>query len=211
MVNVLIVLVIVGSSLWVYHDATSNKIGKQPSGAGLFNMSAGAWAVVTLLLWIVAFPAYLIKRNALVEKAKEQPVEASGRGIKLVVIAAIGGLWVFGTIAANNPHTWAAIGGSSPILAEVSGVWRAESDGSMITLDLANENKSLSLGSQPIPVTIDSVDTANDIVNLEIAAPDQEPLIWTVRQLWDEKGETFYITLTLHDGTQDTLSYVRDL
>src|SRR5947208_8333497 len=92
--NVLIFAIIVISALWVYWDATGHKIGKIPGAGGVLNMSAGAWAVVTLFLWIIGFPIYLMKRSTLIEKAKSQPVEVKGRVVKLVVLAVIGGLWL---------------------------------------------------------------------------------------------------------------------
>lgn len=94
MLNVVIVAIIVCTAIWVYLDATKNKIGKIKEAGGMFNMSAGAWSVVTLLLWIIGFPAYLIKRGALIERAKENPVEVKGRGGKTAVLGIIGGLWV---------------------------------------------------------------------------------------------------------------------
>ncbi len=94
MLNAIIVTLIVVISIWVYLDATKNKIGKVPGGQGVFNMSAGAWAVVTLLLWIIGFPAYLIKRGSLIATAKEHPVDAGGRGAKTAALAIVGGAWV---------------------------------------------------------------------------------------------------------------------
>lgn len=100
MLNVIIITVIAASAVWVYLDATKNKIGKIPDGKGMFNMSAGAWGVVTLLLWIIGFPAYLIKRGALIEKAKENPIEISGRTGKAAVLSIVGSLWVFMSLGA---------------------------------------------------------------------------------------------------------------
>lgn len=98
MLNVLVIGIIVICALWVYWDATGNKIGKVPAAGGVFNMSAGAWSVVTLFLWIIGFPAYLIKRSALIERAKGQPIEVKGRIVKLLILAIIGGLWVLVTL-----------------------------------------------------------------------------------------------------------------
>lgn len=81
--------IIVGSTFLVYFDASKNKIGKIPTEKGLFNNSAGLWAVGTLLLWIIFFPAYLIKRSSLVEKADINPQEPSARTLKLVMIGVI--------------------------------------------------------------------------------------------------------------------------
>ena len=79
--NPIFILVVAATAVWIYFDATKNKIGKTEKG-GLFNLSAGAWAVCNLLLWIIAFPAYLIKRSSLKTIAGEHPVEVKGRGIK---------------------------------------------------------------------------------------------------------------------------------
>ncbi len=94
MLNTIMITLVAVSAVWVYLDATKNKIGKIPDGKGMFNMSAGAWGVVTLLLWIIGFPAYLIKRGDLLEKAKENPIEVKGRRGKTATLSIIGGLWV---------------------------------------------------------------------------------------------------------------------
>ena len=80
MATVIAVALVAISAVWVYLDATKNKIGKNPGEKGMFNMSAGAWGAATLGLWIVAFPSYLIKRSDLIEKAKENPVDVKGSG-----------------------------------------------------------------------------------------------------------------------------------
>lgn len=98
MLDVIIVAVVVVSAIWVYWDATQSKIGKIAGAGGMFNLSAGAWAVVTLLLWIIGFPAYLVKRGSLIEQAKENPVEVTGRGGKIAALAIVGGLWLLGTV-----------------------------------------------------------------------------------------------------------------
>lgn len=101
MINLIIVLVVVITAVWVYLDATKNKIGKVKNSKGMFNMSAGAWGTVTLFLWIIGFPAYLIKRSSLIEKAKESPVvvEGAGRTVKTAVLAIIGVLFIFVTVS----------------------------------------------------------------------------------------------------------------
>jgi hypothetical protein len=101
MVQVLIVVAIVTCALWVYWDATGNKIGKVSGASGLFNMSAGAWATVTMFLWIVAFPSYLIKRSALIEVAKSHAVDVKGRVIKTLILGFIGALWVLYVLAGS--------------------------------------------------------------------------------------------------------------
>lgn len=99
MLNVIVVAAIVICSLWVYLDARGKKIGKVAGAGGMFNMSAGAWSVVTLLLWIIGFPAYLIKRSSLIKRASEHPVEVKRRVLKAVILGVIGTLWAFLTFA----------------------------------------------------------------------------------------------------------------
>ncbi len=79
----IMLLVVAGSGLFVYYDASKRKIGKIPDRKGLFNLSAGGWAAATMLLWIVAFPAYLIKRGKLIEEAVAKPQVSNSRGLKL--------------------------------------------------------------------------------------------------------------------------------
>lgn len=57
----LIVLVIVGTTVWVYADA--KQIGVRPGMlSGTLDAGPVGWAVACLLLWIVFFPLYLATR-----------------------------------------------------------------------------------------------------------------------------------------------------
>jgi hypothetical protein len=100
MIDVIIVAVVSISATWVYLDATKNNIGEIPDAKGMFNISAGAWGTITLLLWIIGFPAYLIKRGDLIIRANDNPVTATGRGGKAALFSVIGGLWIILTIGA---------------------------------------------------------------------------------------------------------------
>ncbi|MGH8041394.1 MAG: hypothetical protein ACREPN_05045 [Rudaea sp.] len=87
------------SAFWVYLDATTHRVGKvepartneDPSQAVNFanNYSAGLWAILILLLWIIALPYYLAKRRVLFTRASQYPVDAPARIPKLVALAAI--------------------------------------------------------------------------------------------------------------------------
>jgi hypothetical protein len=68
-------------------------------GRGATTNGRDGWAAVTLLLWIVGFPAYVIKRGALIEAAKASPVEVKNRAIGFVGLAFFGGAWLFLAIA----------------------------------------------------------------------------------------------------------------
>jgi len=112
MLNALIVAIVAASAVWVYLDATKHKIGKIRGSKGMLNMSAGAWGVVTLGLWIIGFPTYLIARNGLITKAKVHPIEVSRRTVKAIMLAVIGGMWLLATLA-SVISSWSADGSTT--------------------------------------------------------------------------------------------------
>lgn len=66
-------------ALAVYFDATHHKIGKIKGKRGWLNMTAGGWAVWTSMTYIGLIPAmlYVVKRQKLIDTAKEHPKELS--------------------------------------------------------------------------------------------------------------------------------------
>jgi hypothetical protein len=100
MVGIMLAVLAVGCAIWVYLDATKHKIGKNKETGGFWNMSAGGWAAATLILWIVGFPAYLVKRGSLLKLGQQHPVEVRNRAPVLVVLAA-GGAVLIGMQLAN--------------------------------------------------------------------------------------------------------------
>ena len=60
--TVVMFLLVIGTSIWVYFDATTIGVTKGQL-SGVFDMSPTAWAFACLLIWIVCFPAYLVKRT----------------------------------------------------------------------------------------------------------------------------------------------------
>lgn len=88
--SICIVGIINFTSLWVYIDASKNKIGKIPTNKIEFaNMSAFFWGICTYGLWIVAFPVYLIKRKKLIEKAHIYPVQSKFRKLIITIFSII--------------------------------------------------------------------------------------------------------------------------
>ncbi|NTV51256.1 MAG: hypothetical protein HGA69_00260 [Desulfobulbaceae bacterium] len=69
----MVTYLVLGCVLYVYLDATKNKIGKVPEVKRFTNMSAGMWATGTAMLWIVVFPLYLLNRKKLIDIAEEKP------------------------------------------------------------------------------------------------------------------------------------------
>ena len=60
----LILLIIVVTSVWVFFDAKSIGV-KKGQLKGVCNLAPGGWFIVCLGLWIIGFPAYLAKRPEL--------------------------------------------------------------------------------------------------------------------------------------------------
>jgi uncharacterized BrkB/YihY/UPF0761 family membrane protein len=55
---VVLVLLVVGSSIWVFFDAQGRDFSENNTARGPY-----AWAFAVLLLWIFFFPAYLAQRS----------------------------------------------------------------------------------------------------------------------------------------------------
>jgi rhomboid protease GluP len=65
------VVVVLLSSTWVYCDARKHRIPTH-GYAYTANTGAGAWLIGCLFLWIVVFPAYLIRRGSLLEQRRQR-------------------------------------------------------------------------------------------------------------------------------------------
>jgi hypothetical protein len=72
MIDLLTLFLVFGTSVWVLVDARTLGIEKGQI-KGFFNMGPTGWFFSCLLCWIVAFPAYLVKRH------EYKRVTASGR------------------------------------------------------------------------------------------------------------------------------------
>ena len=68
--DTMILLVILGTSIWVLFDVRSIGV-KKGMVKGLGDMGPWGWFFVTLFLWIVGFPAYLAIRGKY-KKIKQQ-------------------------------------------------------------------------------------------------------------------------------------------
>ena len=58
----LIWIIVIGTSIWVWMDAKSIGV-KKGQVQGLADLGPTGWLFACLLLWIVAFPIYLAKRD----------------------------------------------------------------------------------------------------------------------------------------------------
>ena len=52
-----------GSCVWVYFDASELGIRRGGLGGGGLDMSRGSWVICCALIWLIAFPAYLVARG----------------------------------------------------------------------------------------------------------------------------------------------------
>lgn len=99
----------------------------------------------------------------------------------------------------------------SNLLEEISGVWRAQGDGAMVSLIYSDKKLRMLIGENAIPVSLGDMDNENKTINLNVTLNDGKPGIWTLKQVWDKDQKSFHLSFTLHDGTQDELSFVRKI
>jgi len=69
-------LVIIGTSIWVYFDSKSIGV-KKGLNPGFLDLGPIGWMLATLLLWIIAFPAYLGTRGKLKKLGQANQLEES--------------------------------------------------------------------------------------------------------------------------------------
>ncbi|MEJ2367122.1 MAG: hypothetical protein P8Z49_01905 [Acidobacteriota bacterium] len=94
----LIGLIVVGTSLWVLVDALNIGV-KRGQMKGVASSGPVTWAVGCLLLWIIIFPWYLIVRNKY-KRINDKPVDTNAATIFgfLLIAIVIGGLvWAAAT------------------------------------------------------------------------------------------------------------------
>lgn len=94
-------------------------------------------------------------------------------------------------------------------LIDVSGVWRADDGGEVVSISLASSRKFISVSGEKRPVTIQSVDLDNKIVTFGINLGGNQ-VSWSIRQIFNSQG-SFTLEITLHDGSQEGLSFIRGL
>lgn len=95
------------------------------------------------------------------------------------------------------------------LLEDISGVWRA-SDNSLVTLLYKDNQVQMIIDDSFVNATLGAVDTTNETVNLNAEIGVEKKGIWTIRKVWGaNRADGFTISLTLHDGTYDELSFVR--
>jgi hypothetical protein len=116
-------LLIIGTSIWVFTDA--RRLGvRRGHVKGFLDMGPGGWLAACLLLWLVAFPAYLAMRGEykLISQggtttAGTAPAPAPSNNVWRNIAVAFGIVFLIGVvggIAKRADHNPAASGAGQP-------------------------------------------------------------------------------------------------
>ena len=89
----LTLLIVIGSSIWVYIDARRLEMKEEGPGDPA-HKGPGGWFMFCLVLWIISFPAYLIQRGRY--GFRGQP--GSATGVKAVGFSLVGVLVLLGVL-----------------------------------------------------------------------------------------------------------------
>lgn len=95
-------------------------------------------------------------------------------------------------------------------LEKVSGVWVADSDGTRISIDFSGNQKVFKIAASTIPVSVRDIDNHNDTIILSVSLNDNREVLWTLHQAIGENNQ-MKLLLTIHDGTEENLSFIRNL
>lgn len=98
MIELIALLVVFGTAIWVAVDASRLGAKKGTLGGGMLDMGPASWFFCCLLLWIVAFPCYLAARPRLAARQALVSGSAGGPQAPWVPMAAAQGA---------APGTWA--------------------------------------------------------------------------------------------------------
>ena len=100
--------------------------------------------------------------------------------------------------------TAAGCSGKNKLLNQVSGMWQNNQDHTPVDIQLVGDNKSVTIDGHPYPVSIDKVEMINYLVELKVQNGASEPESWTIRELWDENGDSFKLSFK-HSGRSEVL------
>ena len=86
--GIVAIIIIATSAVWVYADASANRIGDISEHRINFSASAVTWAIATLVIWPIVFPSYLKIRGKLADAAIDHPVDDEWRSLKMAAVTA---------------------------------------------------------------------------------------------------------------------------
>ena len=104
--------------------------------------------------------------------------------------------------------TMGGCSGRGDLLQQVSGQWQDDQNKSKVEINLAGEDKTVTVDGQAYPVTVENIEKLNYIVNLKVQNGGTEPDTWVLRQIWDENGFDFKLAFN-HDGEKEVLVHAQ--
>ena len=119
-------------------------------------------------------------------------MKSSNLSLLLIAVALAIGLVTFGCSGKNK------------LLNEVSGQWQDSQNHSVVDIHLIGDDKTVTVGGQPYPVSVEKVEMINYLVQLKVQNGNAEPQNWTLKELWDENGSRFKLSFD-HDGVSEVL------
>jgi hypothetical protein len=97
--------------------------------------------------------------------------------------------------------------GKDKLLQEVSGQWQDSQSHTVVDIRLVGDDKSVTIGGHPYPVSIEKVELINYLVQLKVQNGAAEPESWTIKELWDESGASFKLSFN-HNGQSEMLVHM---
>lgn len=94
--------------------------------------------------------------------------------------------------------------GKNKLLEEVSGQWQDNQNHAVVDIHLVGDDKSITVGGQPYPVSIEKIEEINYLVQLKAQNATAEPESWIIREIWDLNGTSFNLSFN-HNGQNEVL------
>lgn len=94
--------------------------------------------------------------------------------------------------------------GKNKLLQEMSGQWQDSQNHAMVDIHLVGDSKTITVGGNPFPVSVEKVEMINYLVQLKVQNGSAEPDSWTLKEVWDENGASFKLSFN-HDGQNEVL------
>lgn len=95
--------------------------------------------------------------------------------------------------------------GKNKLLKEVSGQWQDNQDHTLVEIHLLGNDKSVTVDGHHYPVSIEKVEMINYLVQLKVQNGSAEPESWTIKELWDENGASYKLSLNHNNGRKEVL------
>jgi hypothetical protein len=86
------------------------------------------------------------------------------------------------------------------ITQEISGIWQDNKDSGAVEIHLTGDAKTITVKGKSYPVSVESIEAGKNLVNLKVRNGSGEPELWTIRQVWDDNGNSFKLALDQAGG-----------